>query len=89
MRFPADSAVLYFCNPLARATISQLAHIHVGQRSNCCSTSAADANKVVIVAINKSTGARTAAVKVTANHAYARSKVFTITAAGGPSAGWR
>jgi len=49
------------------------------------SLSSSDPKKVVIVAINKGTTAKSAAIKLTANYAYTKAKVFTITAGGGPN----
>ena len=49
------------------------------------SLSSSDPKRVVIVAINKGTTATSAAIKLTANYAYTKAKVFTITAGGGPN----
>lgn len=53
-----------------------LATVYAGQQSG-------DKTKVVIIAINKGTTAKTAAIKVTANMTYTSAKVYTITTAGG------
>ena len=49
------------------------------------STFAADPNKTVIVAINKSTSAKTAGILVTCSAKLTTAKVYTITADGGPN----
>jgi hypothetical protein len=48
------------------------------------SIDSADHSKAVIVAINKSTSAQTASIALTAPWQYTGSRVYTVTAAGGP-----
>ena len=56
-----------------------------GHGSVYASTFAANPNKRVIVAINKSTSAKTAGIVVTCSAKLTKAKVYTITAGGGPN----
>lgn len=55
----------------------------VGTATVYASKFTANPNKVVVVAINKATTAKTAAIKITCAKKFSKAKVYTITASGG------